>query len=57
MGLRGEEIIRRVVAEEGNTVYVTKEEEYQRAATEAREPTSVGFPANAIISMIVEVVS
>jgi len=51
----GEETIHRVVAEEGNTVYVPKGEEYQRGGAEAREPTSVGFPANGIIEKIVEV--
>jgi len=46
----GEELTRRVVAEEGDTIYVCKESEFQAAIAEGREPISVGFPVETIIS-------
>ncbi len=45
----GKKISRRVVATEEMMVYVTKEEEYQKAKEEGREPVSVGFPLEAVI--------
>jgi hypothetical protein len=45
----GEIIERRIVAVRGNTVAVCKDEEYQAAQREGREPLSVGFPLSAVV--------
>lgn len=47
----GGEIVRRVVKVEGPTVLVCREEEYTKAEREGREPTAVGFPAQAVIGV------
>jgi len=44
----GEVLTRRVVRDYGHTVIVCNESEYQRAATENRAPTGIGFPRTAV---------
>ena len=39
----GEVILRRVVATEGGTVYVCRDEEFESAVRESREAVAVGF--------------
>lgn len=46
----GEIIERRVVAVEGDTVAVCTDQEYAQAAKEGREPLSVGFKREYVVS-------
>ncbi len=40
---------RRVVCDKGDVIVICSEDEYQRAQTEGREPSGVGFPRADII--------
>lgn len=46
----GQEIVRRVVEQRNETVYVCTENEYKKASQEKREPVSVGFNVKFVLS-------
>jgi hypothetical protein len=46
----GQEIVRRVVDQRKETVYVCTENEYQKANQEKREPVSVGFNVRFVLN-------
>lgn len=43
-------LVRRVVAVEGDTVFVCTEEEYTSASRESREPKCIGFNRKYVVS-------
>ena len=45
----GEIIMRRVVEVDGDTIAICRDDEFQAAQREGREPVSVGFPRNAVV--------
>jgi hypothetical protein len=45
----GEILARRVVEVDGDTIAICRDEEYQTAQREGREPITVGFPRSAIV--------
>lgn len=45
----GEIITRRVVEVDGDIIVICRDDEYQAARREGREPVSVGFPRSAIV--------
>lgn len=46
----GQEIVRRVVDQKNETVYVCTENEYKKAQQEGREPVSVGFNVRYVLN-------
>ncbi len=47
--LGGNEIVRRVVGQDKNTVHICSEREYQLSRAEGRRPECIGFPKADII--------
>jgi len=44
----GRKLIRRVVANRGESIVVCNEEEYKRATGKGREPDGIGFPRQSV---------
>ncbi len=47
----GRKLVRRVVADRGQSVVVCNEEEYSSARAKGREPEGIGFPREAVQPM------
>lgn len=48
----GEQLVRRVVEVKGDVVLICRDEEFQAAAKEGREPVSIGFKTKDVVEVV-----
>ena len=57
MGDQDKELVRRLVEVRGQLILICKEDEFQTARAEGREPVCVGFKVNKVVGVADDLVS